>query len=75
MSPGSQDGRGATRVITDLVQIRRRGEHKRDENLRFRRWMKSHDFVERRFRRKAQEIEMNGTTASCAATTNTAASF
>jgi len=44
-------------VITDLVQIRRLGEHKREENLRFRKWIKSHVFVERQFRKVAQEIE------------------
>jgi len=44
-------------VITDLVQIRRLGEHKREENLRFRKWMKSHVFVERQFRKAAQQVE------------------
>ncbi len=43
-------------MITDLVQIRRMGEQRRDENLRFRKYIKSHDFVERQFRRAAQEI-------------------
>jgi len=43
-------------VITDLVQIRRLGEKKRDENLRFRRWIKSHNFVERQFRAAAHEV-------------------
>jgi hypothetical protein len=44
-------------VITDLVQIRRLGEQKREDNLRFRKWMKSHVFVERQFRKAAQEVE------------------
>jgi uncharacterized protein len=44
-------------VITDLVQIRRLGEHKREENLRFRKWMKSHTFVERQFRQAAHDVE------------------
>ena len=44
------------RVLTDLVQIRRLGEKKRDENLRFRRHLKSHVFVERQFRRAAEEM-------------------
>ncbi len=44
-------------VLTDLVQIRRLGEKKRDENLRFRRYIKSHNFVERQFRRAAQEVQ------------------
>ena len=43
-------------MITDLVQIRRLGEKKRDENFRFRSWIKSHNFVERQFRRVAQEV-------------------
>ena len=44
-------------MITDLVQIRRLGEQKREENLRFRKWMKSHVFVERQFRKAAQQVE------------------
>jgi hypothetical protein len=44
-------------VITDLVQIRRLGEQKHEDNLRFRKWMKSHIFVERQFRKAAQEVE------------------
>src|SRR5438477_175409 len=44
-------------MLIDLVQIRRLGEQKRDENLRFRSHLKSHVFVERRFRRIAQDIE------------------
>ncbi len=43
-------------MITDLVQIRRLGEKKHDENLRFRRWLKSHVYVERQFRRAAEEV-------------------
>ena len=44
-------------MITDLVQIRRLGGKKRDENLRFRRWIKSHNYVERQFRRAAEEVQ------------------
>jgi Fe-S-cluster containining protein len=44
-------------VITDLVQIRRLGEKKRDENLKFRRYLKSHTFVERQFRKAAEEVQ------------------
>src|SRR5437763_4996825 len=44
-------------MITDLVQIRRLGEKNRDENFRFRRWIKSHNFVERQFRRAAEEVQ------------------
>jgi Fe-S-cluster containining protein len=43
-------------MITDLVQIRRLGEKNRNENLRFRRYIKSHVFVERQFRKAAEEI-------------------
>jgi Fe-S-cluster containining protein len=43
-------------VITDLVQIKRLGEKKHAENMRFRRWLKSHTFVERQFRNSAIEI-------------------
>ncbi len=44
-------------MITDLVQIKRFGEKQREENLRFRMWMKRHTFVERRFKALAQETE------------------
>ena len=43
-------------MVTDLIQIRRMGEKNRAENLRFRRWIKSHNFVERQFRHAAEEI-------------------
>ena len=45
------------RMITDLVQIRRLGESKREENERFRKHLKRHNFVERRFRQIAIETE------------------
>jgi Fe-S-cluster containining protein len=44
-------------MITDLVQIRRVGEKNRAENLRFRRWIKSHNFVERQFRKAAEHVQ------------------
>ena len=44
-------------MTTDLVQIRLLGEKKREENLRFRRYMKSHDHSDRILRRIAQGIE------------------
>lgn len=44
-------------MITDLVQIRLLGEKKRDENLRFRRFMKAHDHSDRILRRVADDIE------------------
>src|SRR5436305_8338730 len=43
-------------MITDLVQIRRLGENKRAENLRFRKHLKSHSFVERQFRKAAEQV-------------------
>lgn len=51
---------------TDLVQIRRLGESKREENLKFRRWLKSHNFVERRFKAIAAEIENQIDCTACA---------
>ncbi|MGI8745250.1 MAG: YkgJ family cysteine cluster protein [Bryobacteraceae bacterium] len=44
-------------MLTDLIQIERLGEKKRNENLRFRKHLKSHNFVERKFRQIAEEIE------------------
>jgi Fe-S-cluster containining protein len=44
-------------MLTDLVEIRRLGERKREENRRFRRHLKTHGLNERRFRRLAEEIE------------------
>lgn len=43
-------------MLTDLIQIRRQGEKQRGENLRFRKWIKSHTFVERQFRKAAEEV-------------------
>jgi len=43
-------------MITDLVQIRRLGEKGRGENLKFRRWIKSHNYVERQFRHAAEKV-------------------
>jgi len=53
-------------VITDLVQIRLLGEKKRDENFRFRRFMKSHDHSDRILRRIAGEIEEQIDCTQCA---------
>ncbi len=44
-------------MITDLVQIRRMGEKNKPENLKFRRWIKSHNFVERQFRHAAERVQ------------------
>lgn len=43
-------------LITDLVQIKRLGEQKSDENMRLRRYLKTHRFNERRLRHIAEEI-------------------
>ena len=53
-------------MITDLVQIRRLGEKKTEENQRFRHYLKRHNFVERRFRAIAQEIEEEIDCTKCA---------
>ena len=53
-------------MLTDLVQIRLQGEKKRDENLRFRRFMKSHDHSDRILRRIAEEIEEQIDCTACA---------
>jgi Fe-S-cluster containining protein len=44
-------------MLTDLVQIRRMGEQKRDENERFRKHLKRHNFVEKKFRKIAHDVE------------------
>jgi uncharacterized protein len=44
-------------VVTDLIQIRMLGEKKREENLRFRTFMKSRDHSDRILRRIAEGIE------------------
>lgn len=53
-------------MVTDLIQIRRLGEKSREENLKFRRWIKSHNFVERQFRRAAEEIHKQIDCRACA---------
>ena len=50
----------------DLVQIRLLGEKKRDENLRFRRFMKSRDHSDRILRRIAEDIEEQIDCTACA---------
>ena len=44
-------------MLTDLVQIQRLGEKKREENLRLRLHLKRRNFQERRLKRIAQDIE------------------
>jgi hypothetical protein len=53
-------------MITDLVQIRLLGEKKRDENLRFRRFMKSRDHSDRILRRIAEGIQDQVDCTQCA---------
>lgn len=53
-------------MITDLVEIRRLGEKKRDENMRLRVWLKTHNYVERRLKKIAQEIEDATDCTQCA---------
>jgi Fe-S-cluster containining protein len=53
-------------VITDLIQIRRLGEKKREENLRFRKYLKSHVWVERQFRHAAEEAHAQIDCRECA---------
>ncbi len=53
-------------MITDLVQIKRFGEKQREENQRFRAWLKRHNFVERRFKAIAQDTEEAIDCTACA---------
>src|ERR1043165_1183122 len=53
-------------MITDLVQIRTLGEKKRDENLRFRVFMKSRDHSDRILRRIAEGIQDQIDCTACA---------
>lgn len=53
-------------MLSDLVQIRRMGEKKREENARFRAHLKRHNFVERRLKKIAQEIEDATDCTQCA---------
>jgi uncharacterized protein len=53
-------------MITDLVQIKRFGEKQREENQRFRSWLKRHNFVERRLKAIAQATEEGIDCTACA---------
>src|SRR5438105_14676047 len=44
-------------MITDLGHIRRIGQKNRGENLRFRKYLKSHNWVERQFRKSAEQVQ------------------
>lgn len=54
------------KVVTDLVQIKRNGEKQREENQAFRSWLKRHDFVERRFKAVAEQVEESIDCTACA---------
>lgn len=53
-------------LITDLVQIERLGEKKREENKRLRLHMKIHSAVERKLRKIAEQIESQIDCTACA---------
>jgi Fe-S-cluster containining protein len=53
-------------MITDLVQIRTLGEKKRDENLRFRKFMKTRSHADLNLRRIAEGIEEQIDCTQCA---------
>src|SRR5947209_7760463 len=53
-------------MLTDLVQIRRLGEKKHDENLRLRLRLKRRNYQERRLVRIAQDIEEQIDCTACA---------
>ncbi len=53
-------------MLTDLVQIARLGEKKREENKRLRVHMKTHATAERRLRRIAEKIEDEIDCTTCA---------
>lgn len=50
----------------NLVQIKRLGEKQREENQRFRAWLKRHNFAERRFKAIAQDVEESIDCTACA---------
>jgi hypothetical protein len=53
-------------MITDLVQIRRLGESKREENSKLRMHLKRRNFQERKLMRISQEIEEQIDCTACA---------
>lgn len=53
-------------MLTDLVQISRLGEKKRPENERFRRYLKTHNWQEKQFRRISQDVENQIDCLECA---------
>lgn len=53
-------------LIHDLVQIKRLGEQKKDENKRLRQHLKRHNFVERRLKAIAEDVEARTDCLACA---------
>jgi Fe-S-cluster containining protein len=53
-------------MITDLVQISVLSEKNRDQNFRFRTYLKNHDYDEERFRRIGEEIQNQLDCRACA---------
>ena len=53
-------------MLTDLVQIARLGRQKRDENFRFRAYLKNHRHSDRRLRRFGEEIQAEIDCTQCA---------
>src|SRR5258708_37145238 len=53
-------------MLTDLVQIRRLGEKKREDNFRLRMHLKRRNYQERRLIRIAQDIEEKIDCTACA---------
>jgi uncharacterized protein len=53
-------------MLTDLVQIKRLGEQHKEENSRFRAYLKSHRHSDRRLRRFGEEIEAAIDCTECA---------
>ena len=53
-------------MITDLIQIKRLGENKREENDKFRRRLKTQVYVERQLKRIARDVEEKIDCTECA---------
>lgn len=53
-------------MITDLVQIKRFGEKQREDNMRFRAWLRRHNHVERRLKAIAEDVEDKIDCMACA---------
>src|ERR1700722_8117409 len=53
-------------MLTDLVQIKRLGEQRKEENARFRAYFRRHRHSDRRLRRLGEEIESEIDCTACA---------